>query len=73
MTMQRAIDEADAVQKSYLKMRLVEDCLRRALDQLEEGSLTGAASRYVRQQVEKADGYLTDAMTLILSHPQFEG
>jgi len=49
------------------KLILVEDCIRRALDQLESEASDEAAWVYVLKQVEQADDYVTDAKCLVLA------
>jgi len=63
--------DAEILQKVFVKLALVEDCLRRALDQLEDDTQTGASLRYIRNQVEKADDFLTDAKCIALGASVF--
>jgi hypothetical protein len=49
-----------------LKLRRVEDCIRRALDQT-EGNCDLAGQLYVKRQLEMADDATTDAMVKLLS------
>jgi len=53
------------------KLRLIEDCLRRALDQLDGETCNEPETRYVKDQVERADDFLTDVICTVLAAPGF--
>jgi hypothetical protein len=63
--------EAAKLMDLAMKLRRVEDCLRRALDQLEADEPDKAAWRYVNLQVNKASEYNLDAIHAVLLSPGF--
>jgi hypothetical protein len=56
----------DRFDRMASKIRMAEDALERANDQL-EGEPDGPAWRYVRDQVDKAHDWLIDANAIILA------
>ncbi len=60
--------EADDLGRIFNKIQLIEDCLRRGLDQLDDDHPDKAGWRYVKDQVDRANGYVTDVKCLLLKN-----
>lgn len=73
MNAREAADRYEIIIRGIARLRLVQDCLSRALDQAEDDCADDAAWRYVEKQVRLANEYLREGLEALDAGFQFVG